>query len=90
MKKISTKFFIWAYASLLARGSPKTPMSGFGEKRRFPLLEVLVRKWRDERVAGTFFYFFRLLLALAGIRVARFVGIRRLVGSLVPHEDVPL
>ena len=88
MEKISTKFFIWAYASHLARGSPKTPISGFGEKRLFPLLEVLVRKCRDGRVGRTFFYFFRLLRALAGIRVAWFVEIRCLVGSLVPHKDM--
>ena len=35
-----------------------------------------------------FFLFFRLLRALAGIRVAWFVEIRRLVGSLVPYKDM--
>ena len=35
-----------------------------------------------------FFYFFRLLRALAGIRVAWFVEIRRLVGSLVLAKDM--
>ena len=78
----------WRSRSILAVGSPRTDISGIGEKRRFLLLEVLVRKWRDGLVGRTFFYFFRLLRALAGIRIAWFVEIRRLVGSLVPHKDM--
>ena len=71
-------------------GSPKTAMSRFEEKRRFSCLEVLVRKWRDGHLGRTFFYFFRLLRALAGIRVPWFVEIRGLVGSLVPEKDMHL
>ena len=76
----------WRSRSILAVGSPRTGC--IGEKRRFLLLEVLVRKWRDGHVGRTFFYFFRLLRALAGIRVAQFIKIRRLVGCLVPHKDM--
>ena len=86
--KILTFLDKWRSRSILAVWSPKGSVGGIGEKRRFLLLEVLVRKWRDGRVGRNFFYFFRLLRALAGIRVAWFVEIRRLIGSLVPHKDV--
>ncbi len=86
--KILTFLDKWRSRSILAVGSPRTDVGGIGEKSRFLLLEVLVRKWRDGRVERTFFYFFRLLRALSGIRVAWFVEIWRLVGSLVPHKDM--
>ena len=90
IKKISKKFFIWPYASHVARGSPKTAISPFEEKRRFPCLGVLVRKCGDGCVGWTFFYFFRLLLALAGIRVTWFVEIRSLVVSVVLAKNLYL
>ena len=37
----------WRSRSILAVGSPRTDIGGIGEKRRFLVIEVLVRKWRD-------------------------------------------